>query len=371
MGAIRIAQIMGAMNGAGVENVIMNYYRAIDRGSFQFDFIVDETSKHVPEEEIRRLGGTVVAVPPVSDIRRFSPAVEAVLREGAYPIVHSNLNALSVFSLRAAKKAGIPVRIAHSHSTAGKGELVRNAAKAVLKLAANTYPTHRIACSQHAGEWLFGKKTPFEVLHNAIDLSRFAFDAQARAQVRESLGIAEGCFCVGHIGRFMEQKNHRFLLKAFQAFSQRMADAKLVLVGEGKLEDEMRSLARELGVEDRVVFAGFADDASSFYSAFDCFMLPSLYEGLGMVAIEAQANGLPCLLSDKVPAEAVVSDGCRFLSIEDSDIPHWADALETASCTGRIKALDDRIRRYDISHEAKRLEDMYRTFLDGCTACSG
>ena len=364
MGAIRIAQIMGAMNGAGVENVIMNYYRAIDRSSFQFDFFVDEKSLHVPVDEIARMGGKVVEVPSISNVARYVPAVEAALRNGDCLIVHSNLNALSVFPLCAAKRAGVPIRIAHSHSTAGKGETLRNAAKAVLKLAANTYPTHRLACSQHAGEWLFGKKAPFEVLHNAIDLSRFAFDEQERSRIRSRLGLPADCFCIGHVGRFMEQKNHRYLLKVIQALLQSMPDAQLVLVGEGKLEDEMRTLAKELGIDGRVTFAGFAEDAAAYYSAFDCFVLPSLYEGLGMVAIEAQANGLACLLSNKVPVEAEVSTGCRFIPIGDGDIPRWVEELQAVRSAGRQDAYDERLQRYDINHEVARLEHLYRLFLD-------
>lgn len=367
MGAIRIAQIMGSMNGAGVENVIMNYYRAIDRERFQFDFFVDETSTHIPVEEIQSLGGSIIPVPPVSHLSAFLPVLERHLREGDYSIVHANLNALSVFPLFAAKRAGIKVRIAHSHSTAGKGEMFRNAAKAVLRLVANKYPTHRLACSQHAGEWLFGKNAQFQILHNAIDLKRFSFSDKARSEIRNRLGLSDDCFCIGHVGRFMEQKNHRYILKVFRAFVQRMPEARLVLVGEGRLDNEIRALAASIGIVDKVIFAGFADDAASYYSAFDCFVLPSLYEGLGMVAIEAQANGLRCLLSDKVPVEVEVSDGCAFLPIEEDSISLWVEALESSLHMGREATADPRLERYDIEHETHRLEDMYRSFLDGQT----
>lgn len=363
MGAERIAQVMGAMNGAGVENVIMNYYRAIDRDAFQFDFFVDEGSKHVPVDEIHALGGEVISVPPVSHLSSFISAFERELRNRGYRIVHSNLNALSVFPLYAAKRADIPIRIAHSHSTAGKGETVRNVAKGILKLAANRYPTHRLACSQHAGEWLFGKNASFEVLHNAIVLDRFSFDEGARQQVRSRLGIADDCFCIGHVGRLMEQKNHRYLLNVFQAFQQENPDSALVLVGEGKLEAEMRELARQLGIDGKVIFAGFADDAAPYYSAFDCFVLPSIYEGLGMVAVEAQQNGLRCVLSDKVPVEADASGACAFLPISESDIPRWVAALEEVSRTGRATVRHELLSRFDISHEAHNLEELYRAFL--------
>ena len=153
---IRVAQIMGYMDGGGVEQVVMNYYRHIDRSRVQFDFLVCEGSGMVPSDEIEALGGRVFMVPGYRRLPRYMAELERLFREERWPIVHSHVNALSVFPLRAAKKAGVPVRIAHSHSTAGKGEPVKNAAKAVLKCFANVYPTHRMACSRYAGEWLFG-----------------------------------------------------------------------------------------------------------------------------------------------------------------------------------------------------------------------
>ncbi len=186
---IRVAQVMGYMDGGGVEQVVMNYYRHIDRSRVQFDFLVCEGSGMVPREEIESMGGRVFMVPPYNQLPRYMRETELLFREERWPIVHSHVNALSVFPLRAAKRAGVPVRIAHSHSTAGKGETAKNAVKSVLKRFSNVYPTHRMACSRYAGEWLFGKGADFEVVYNAIDLSRFLFDAEARAQARADLGL--------------------------------------------------------------------------------------------------------------------------------------------------------------------------------------
>ena len=194
---IRVAQIVGKMNGGGVEAVVMNYYRHIDRSKVQFDFLIDSDSSLVPREEIESLGGRVFEIPPYQHVIEYQRELQRLFREEGWKIVHSHINALSVFPQRAAKKAGVPVRIAHSHSTSGKGEYAKNALKAVLKTQSNRYPTHRFACSRFAGEWLFGKDANFEVVYNAIDLNSFRFNAEAREQARTDLGLVGGQFVIG------------------------------------------------------------------------------------------------------------------------------------------------------------------------------
>ena len=186
---IRVAQIVGKMNGGGVEAVVMNYYRHIDKNKVQFDFLIDSDSTLVPREEIESLGGRVFEVPPYQHVIEYQRELQRIFKQEGWRIVHSHINALSVFPLRAAKKAGVHVRIAHSHSTSGKGEYAKNALKAVLKTQSNRYPTHRFACSKFAGEWLFGDAAEFEVVYNALDLDRFRFNAEARAQARADLGL--------------------------------------------------------------------------------------------------------------------------------------------------------------------------------------
>lgn len=231
---IRVAQIVGKMNGGGVEAVVMNYYRHIDRSKVQFDFLVDSDSTLVPREEIESLGGRVFEIPPYQHVIEYQRELHRLFKQEGWKIVHSHINALSVFPLRAAKKAGVPVRIAHSHSTSGKGEYAKNALKAVLKTQSNRYPTHCFACSRFAGEWLFGKDANFEVVYNAIDLNSFRFNAEAREQARADLGLVGGQFVIGHVGRFMAQKNHPFLIDVFAEAAKRRDDAVLLLVGSGE-----------------------------------------------------------------------------------------------------------------------------------------
>ena len=354
---IRVAQVMGYMEGGGVEQVAMNYYRHIDRSLVQFDFLVCEGSGMVPRGEIESMGGRVLMVPPYKRLPRYTRELERLFREGRWPIVHSPVNALSVFPLRAAKRAGAPVRIAHSHTTTGKGETAKSAAKAVLRRFSNVYPTHRMACSRYAGEWLFGKGAEFEVVYNAIDLSRFAFDAEARARARTDLGLVDDQLAIGHVGRFVPVKNHRFLIEAFAELVKLRPDAVLLLVGSGEAEALVEGWAAERGVADRVRFLGQRNDVDRLYQALDAFALPSLYEGLPLVSVEAQAAGLPCLLSDRITREVDVTGAVRFLPIDDPSA--WAEALSEVQPGTRIDACRDDFENYDIDCAAERLAARY------------
>lgn len=354
---IRVAQVMGKMMGGGVEQVVMNYYRHIDRERVQFDFLVDADSVLVPRDEIESLGGRVIVIPPYQHPIAYQRELVHLFQQERWQIVHSHINALSVFPLRAAKRAGVPVRIAHSHSTSGKGEYAKNAMKAVLKRFSKTYPTHRMACSQYAGKWLYGKSADFEILYNAIDLSRFFFDSDARARARTDLGIAEDQFVIGHVGRFMPQKNHKFLIDVFVQIARQRDEAVLLLVGSGEDKALVETWVAERGVSDRVMFLGQRSDVEKLYQAFDAFVLPSLYEGLGIVGIEAQAAGLPCFLSDRITPEVDVSGTVRFLPIDDSSV--WAAALAEVRLGERVIARREDFENYDIDHAAKKLCTRY------------
>lgn len=270
---VRVAQVVGKMVGGGVEAVVMNYYRHVDRSKVQFDFLVDSDSTLVPRDEIESLGGRVFEIPPYQHIAEYQRELQRLFKQEGWKIVHSHINALSVFPLRAAKMAGVSVRIAHSHSTSGKGEYAKNALKAVLKTQSNRYPTHRFACSQFAGEWLFGKAAHFEVVYNAIDLDRFRFNAEARAQARADLGL---------------------------------------------------------------------------------------------VGVEAQVSGLPCLLSDAITREVDVTGECKFLSIDSPVV--WADeicSLSKKSDEGRDSTSPGSFVHYDIGQQADWLLRRYLQLING------
>lgn len=361
MEPIRVAQVMGKMLGGGVESVVMNYYRHVDRSKVQFDFLVDSDSTLVPRKEIESLGGRVFVISPYQDILRYQRELETLFREQRWLIVHSHVNALSVFPLMVAKRAGVPVRIAHSHSTANPNELAKTAIKDVLRTQANRYPTARFACGRYAGEWLFGRGVPFEVMPNAIELGRFAFSSESRKNVRAELDIAESAFVVLHMGRFVEQKNHRFLLEVFAELLRLRPDTVLLLAGDGPLRAEMEQRAQSLGIAGSVRFLGQRPDADRLYSAADVFCLPSLYEGLPVVGVEAQAAGLPILLSDSVTREVLITSRVRMLPLS-AGVRAWTEALATAG-EGRTEPMSEADReavsRYDIENAAPRLADKY------------
>ena len=344
----------------------MNYYRHIDRSRVQFDFIVDSDSTLVPRAEIESLGGRVFEVPPYQKLPAYRRALRELFCRERWQIVHSHINALSVFPLQVAKRAGVPVRIAHSHSTAGRGEYAKNALKAVLRRFSNVYPTHRFACSEYAGRWLFGEGADFEVVYNAIELDRFAFDAEVRAEARAELGLVGDQLAVGHVGRFTAQKNHMFLVAAFAEVLKRRPDAVLLLAGDGELRPLVERWVNEHGVAESVRFLGQRDDVERLYQAFDVFVLPSLYEGLGMVAIEAQVSGLPCLLADTITHEVDVTGAVRFLPIDDVDL--WANRLVEYSAGVRYKASRAQFEQYEIAYAANRLQKSYAVLAQNAGA---
>lgn len=357
---IRIAQIIGKWLGGGVESVVMNYYRHIDRTKIQFDFICDKDSTNIPYDEIEQLGGRVILVPPYQKVFEYQKDLIKIFKDNNYKIVHSHLNTLSVFPLRAAKKAGVPVRIAHSHSTTNKKEWKKNLVKQVLRPFSKVYATNYMCCSELAGRWLFGNneydKGNVYLLNNAIDLDKFKYDEKIRKEKRKELNIKDDTLVIGHVGRFVEQKNHRFLIDIFNEVHKQNNNSLLILVGQGPLMEEIKRKVKNLELEDCVKFLGQRTDVNELYNAMDLFLFPSLYEGLGMVLIEAQANGLPCIASTEIPEIADISNNVQFYNLNDS-IDTWLKnyAIKRFKYSGKYGY-------YNIKTEAKKLEKYYLAY---------
>ena len=357
-----IAQIMGKWVGGGVESVIMNYYRHLDHSKIQFDFICDEDSTRIPYDEIKKLGGRVFLVPKYQNLPKYLKALEKLFKENQYRIVHSNINTLSVFPLYAAKKAGVSIRISHSHSTSNPKEWKRNLIKNILRPFSKCYATDYFACSELAGRYLFGNKTfdrgEVKIIHNAIDIDKFRFDEVARKKLRKEFGIKDSTIVIGHVGRFVQQKNHTFLVDVFKEYHKKNPDSKLLLVGSGPLEDEIKKKVERLDLEDSVLFLGQRDDINKLYSVMDVFCLPSLYEGLPVVGIEAQATGLPTIFSNRISKEVIVSSYAKIVSIQD-----------TGFCIEKINKTTRSIKKQrsyatvfeymDINNEVSTLEKIY------------
>lgn len=359
---LRIAQIMGKWHGGGVESVVMNYYRNIDRTKIQFDFICDSDSSCIPYSEIESLGGRVIEVPPYQKVLPYRKALVKILKENGYKIVHSHINTLSVFPLSAAKKAGVPVRISHSHSSTSKKEFKRNLVKKFLRLFSKVYATDYICCSEIAGRFQFGNraydKGQVFLLNNAIDLEKFRCSSKIRKAKRQELGIAENTLVLGHIGRFVTVKNQMFIIDILCEVKKLQDNAVLVFAGKGPLEQELKEYAFLKGVTESIQFLGQRNDCDQLYQAFDAFLLPSLYEGLPVVLVEGQACGLRCFASTNVPRQAKISDDLEFLPIQDA--ADWAKEIVKTAGKPHSDNFDVCTKNgYNIKENAKILEQKY------------
>lgn len=366
---IIVAQIMGKWVGGGVEAVIMNYYRNIDRSKVQFDFICDEDSTNIPYNEIKKLGGRVIICPPYQKIFEYERFLIDLFKKNNYKIVHSNINALSVFPLRAAKKAEVPIRIAHSHSTTNKKEWKKNLMKQALRPFSKKYATDYFACSELAGRWLFGDKT-FEqgkvtIINNAIDLGKFKYDEKVRKEKRKELNINDDTLVVGHIGRFVAQKNHTFLIDIFNELHKKEKNSILLLIGQGPLMDEIKQKVDSLGISDSVKFLGQRDDVNDLYQVFDMFLLPSLYEGLPVVGVEAQATGNLCIFSSSMTQETKILDTTIFVSL-DRNAEEWLSII--LDSYRKFKKYDTTVEitknNFNIKKETNKLENQYNELFE-------
>lgn len=353
----------------------MNYYRNMDRSKIQCDFICDEDSTNIPYEEIEELGGKVIICPPYQKVFTYQKFLIKLFKEKKYDIVHSNINALSVFPLRAAKKAGVPIRIAHSHSTSNPKEWKKTLIKNMLRPFSKKYANVYFACSELAGRWLFGNKTFDEgkvtIINNAIDVEKFVYNEDIRKKVRNELKekckseINDDTLIVGHIGRFVKQKNHEFLIDIFNEIHKRKENSVLMLVGQGPLQKEIEEKVNNLGLQDCVLFLGQRNDANELYQAMDVLVLPSLYEGLPVVGVEAQAAGLLCELSSAMTKEIKILSTTNFIDLNLS-AEKWADKIVKDYEKFERKDVSNEFENngFDIKKEAKKLEEKYFELLN-------
>ena len=362
------------MNGGGVEQVVMNYYRAIDREQVQFDFYLFKGSKYVPVDEIKTMGGRIFVLPTLKHPLKYLKTLRRLLSENKYDIMHCHLSTLSFLPLLAGKQAGVRTRILHNHSTSGGArEWHRNLAKQLFKPFAKLHATDYFACSRLAARWMFGtrataalseeydpiqKHRQVRIMPNAIDTKKYSYSEKKRHEIRQELIIPQNATIIGHIGRFCPQKNQGFLVDVFREILEQRKNSVLVMTGTGGDMELIKARTIAAGISDRVVFTGQRDDADKLYSAFDCFLLPSNYEGLPVVGVEAQCAGLHCLFSNKVTQEARITGTAQFLPLGKPQ--DWACAA--LCCAGlRNKNAAEEVARagYDIDISAKELAGFY------------
>lgn len=368
---IRILQVVTRMDRAGLETMLMNYYRRIDRHRVQFDFLTHRAEPGDYDREIIAMGGHIYHLPPISP-KTFPQYIRKLngffSEHPGYRVVHAHLDALSGFVLWAAKKAGVSVRIAHSHNNGFEKDQkypLRLAAQRLLPL----YATHYWGCSPEALRFLFGRRLmearQGRVIPNAIELDHFAFDPMTRAEVRKELKLGD-CLVLGHIGRLCFQKNQEFLLEVFSEIKKRRPDAVLLLIGDGKDRDALVRQATELGVMDSLRLLGVRDDVPQLLQAMDVFLLPSRFEGLGIVLLEAQMAGLWCLVSDKVSREGNLTGQVVYWPLESSPA-NWAEKALVLAGKGREVVHREVFQEagYDIASAARWLEEEYERLWNG------
>ncbi len=321
---VRVLHIVGSMHPGGMENFIMNLYRTIDRTKVQFDFIVHQSGDAGYEKEIRDMGGRIYALPrltahPAANLK----GLYRIVKDGHYPVVIRHTpNALVAPQVITASRAGAWA-VCHSHNTTDPKKLLHKLGKLLLRFC----KIGRFACSKAAGIWMFGKKE-CTVVHNAVDIGKFCFDPEKRARIRREFSL-EDRHIYGHVANFIASKNHTFLLEIYQEISRMDERAAFFCIGGGELREQMEREAERLGIRDNVFFTGVRHDVDAFLSAMDVLIFPSVFEGLPLTLIEAQAAGLPCLISKAVDAGVKVTDG--LITWKSIDEPKEAWAADAAA----------------------------------------
>lgn len=359
---IRVLQVYPQMNNAGTERVIFNLYENIDTTQVQFDFLVEQSGEL--DEKIVSMGGKIHYLYKKEDKAYYFALLHFFSEHPDYKVVHAHTHGRMGLVLKAAKKCGVPCRIAHSHNARNDLPKVAAFMKGLSSIPMEKNATHFFACSENAAKWLFPHKIKeCRVLYNGIRLDKYLFNECNRQSVRESLGISDAAFVMIHVGRFAKQKNHEYLVKILESYGKiDSSEWKMIFVGEGPLEETIKMKVQETGLMKHVLFLGARKDVNELYSAADMFLFPSLHEGLGIVVIEAQASGLPCIVSDAIPLEADMEIGLlNTLRLQDS-YDKWSKMIVAKKWnTASREAQKDAILngKYNIKQIAVQMQQFY------------
>lgn len=365
----RVAVIIGKMHSGGKKNLVMEYYRNIDKSKIQFDFFCDADSNAIPQQEIEQLGGRVYQIAPYQNIFKNMCQMRDICRKNKYKIMHSYNGTMNLFSMFVGWQCGIPVRISESISMAHSADK-KTILKNILKPFSKMFATHFMANGEACGRWQFGDKLfdkgQVKVFKTVINTDINKYNEELRYITRKEYNI-EGNIVIGHIGRLTEQKNTLFIIDIFYALVKKEPTAKLLIIGDGNLREAMLAKIHRYGIEDKVLYLGRREDIPQFYNAMDCFLLPSLYEGLPVVGVEAENCGLPMFFSTEIPEE---SSACKdlgvFMSLTQSP-EEWADRILEAvkknmhNRTGRTEQV--KAAGFDSSVEASKLLRYYEDLL--------
>lgn len=358
---IRILHVVTYMGRGGLETMLMNYYRHIDRALVQFDFLTHRQERAAYDDEIESLGGVIYRLPRlVPWSSTYQHALDTFFKtHPEYRVVHVHQDCLSSVILKAAHRNGVPVRIAHSHNSAQDKNL-KYPIKLYYRRSIPRFATDLFACGKDAGDWMFGG-APFQILNNAIDAASYRYDPEAASQMRQNLNIPQNALIIGHVGRFSPQKNHEFLIDIFASLHKKEQNTRLLLVGDGALRTKMKEKVQSLGLADHVIFTGIRSDVPDLLQAMDVFLFPSLYEGLPVTMVEAQAAGLPCVVSENIPTDCDLTTLVRRVALTDSP-DHWAEEILSATALPRRSTYSEIVNAgFDIIENARSLQQFYST----------
>jgi glycosyltransferase involved in cell wall biosynthesis len=365
---IRVLHVFGRLDRGGAETMIMNLYRNIDRTKIQFDFVKHTEELCDYEGEIKGLGGKIFSLPRYTGKNHifYKKRWDKLLNKNPqYKIIHGHLRTTAAIYLKIAKKYGL-ITIAHSHSTASRGNLLEKKIKDIMQISIKYYADYMFACSEAAGKWLFGKdvtlKANYKCFNNAICIEKYRFDNFARAQMRAELGIQDK-FVIGHVGSFTYPKNHTFLIRIFNEIQKYNNEAFLLMVGEGQLKNKIENEIKFLKLQDKVIFTGNIQNVNDYLNIMDVLVFPSIYEGLPVSIIEAQANGLPCVISDLITKEVKITNLVEFFSIKKEPL-EWVNLINTLKRDENTDYINGMIKSdYNIKNLAKWYENFIRSLL--------
>lgn len=352
---IKVLQVVGDLNYGGVEAVVMNYYRHINRDEVQFDFITTTQNGRF-EAEIKQLGGNIYRVPRKSKHPfKYMRQLKKIIKQNKYDIVHSNTNSASAFlDLYPAKRAKCKIRIAHSHNTSCLVKWQHRLFKPLLPMVV----TNRLACSKEAAKWLFGNNQDYHVVNNGVDFNKFVYDEDKRNVIRESLKWQHD-FVIGNVASFQDRKNQKFLIELMPKLLEKIPNVRLVLIGKGETKNALMEQSEAMGLGERVEFLGTRDDVDLLLQGFDVFCFPSLFEGLSVAYVEAIASGVPVIISDGVPFVNIGNTVTRL----ELDHDKWLEKIVQINekpIHRKPFSYEERVQsNYDINILADKLKDYY------------
>lgn len=356
----RVLQVVTIMNRGGIETMIMNHYRAVDRTKIQFDFLVHRQEKGDYDDEIEQLGGRIYRAFPIRPwkyIYYFKWLKSFFNKNNDYIAIHAHIQENSGLVFKVAHRFNIKALISTSH-TVGYGIDYKYLFRVYAKYYLNKYCTHKMACGNMAGEHLYGKNSEFIIIHNAIDVAKFKYNVNVRNKIRHELNI-ENKFVIGNVARFHKGKNHTFIVDVFNEINKKDNNCCLVLVGDGEEFEAIKSKVESFDLSSNVTLLGVRNNVNELLQAFDVLLFPSLFEGIPVSIIEAQAAGLPCLLSDTIDNETAITSNVEFHSL-NAPISEWTNAILNKKDFRRVDTTSEIVDAgYDVIQNTKLLYRLY------------